>query len=96
MVIPGLPQQPQTRRKSLTPGWTQEAGCFPEDWAPARFPHLSRRGDFDQQTAEIHATVAHGNPASSLKKPVLRVTVKTSDGQPAGEGVQNVVFDPRK
>ena len=44
------------------------------------------RGDFDQQTAEVHATVAYGDPACSLKKPVLRVTLKTSDGQAAGRG----------
>lgn len=54
------------------------------------------RGDFDQQAAEVHATIAYGNATSSVKNPVLRVTLKTSDGQPAGQGTQAVVLDPKK
>ena len=62
----------------------------------ARIDYAWVRGDFDQQAAEIHATVAYGKPDDPLKSPVLRVSVKTSDGQAAGEGVQKVVFDPRR
>lgn len=54
------------------------------------------RGDFDQQAAEIHATVAYGNAVCALKKPVLRVTLKTSDGQLAGQRSQPVVFEAQK
>jgi hypothetical protein len=54
------------------------------------------RGDFDQQTAEVHATVAFGESACSLKKPVLRVTLKTSDGQDAGTGTTEVAFAPQQ
>ena len=62
----------------------------------ARIDYAWVRGDFDRQAAEIHATVAYGNPTCSLKQPVLRVTLKTSAGLPAGNGVQTVVFDPRQ
>ncbi len=54
------------------------------------------RGDFDKQAAEVHATVTYGNAVCSLKKPKVRVTLRTSDGQAAGEGVQAVVFDPKQ
>lgn len=54
------------------------------------------RGDFDQQTAEVHATVAYEESARSLKKLVLRVTLKTSDGQNAGSGTKEVVFAPQQ
>ena len=54
------------------------------------------RGDFDAEASEVHATVAYGSPVCSLKKPVLRVTLKTSDGQAAGTAIQNVVFDPQR
>lgn len=50
------------------------------------------RGDFDQKTAEIHATVAFGNEFTSLKNPLLRVALKTNAGEPAGEGVVAVKF----
>jgi hypothetical protein len=51
------------------------------------------RGDFDKQTAEIHATVTFGKPVCGLKKPMLRVSIKTMEGRIAGEGRQKVVFD---
>ena len=54
------------------------------------------RGDFDQQAAEVHATLAYSDSVCSLKQPMLRVTLKTSDGQTAGEGIQDVVFDPQR
>jgi len=54
------------------------------------------RGDFDQQAAEVHATVAFGNPVSSLKVPMLRIVVKTSNGHRVGEGVQPITFDSMK
>jgi len=53
------------------------------------------RGDFDNQTAEVHATVACENGVCTLEQPRLRVTLRTSDGQAAGEGDREVVFDPR-
>ena len=62
----------------------------------ARIDYAWVRGDFDRQTAEIHATVAYGDPACSLKKPVLRVSLKTMDGQSAGDGVQTILFDPQQ
>jgi hypothetical protein len=37
------------------------------------------RSEFDQQTAAVHATIA-----GALAQPVLRVAIKTADGQPAG------------
>lgn len=51
------------------------------------------RGDFDSRTAEVHATLVHGEPTCALSEPVLRVTVKTVDGQAAGECAQRVPFD---
>jgi beta-galactosidase len=54
------------------------------------------RSDFDQQVAEVHATVAYGEPVCSLTKPVLRVTLRTSDGQEAGNGVKEVTFEPQQ
>ncbi|MCX6929621.1 MAG: hypothetical protein NT154_41365, partial [Verrucomicrobia bacterium] len=54
------------------------------------------RGDFDQQAAEVHATIAYGDAVCPVKKAVLRITVKTGDGQAAGEQIQNVVFDPQQ
>ena len=43
------------------------------------------RGDFDQQTAEVHATIATVTEAGRLKNPVLRVKIQsaTGNGQPA-------------
>jgi len=37
------------------------------------------RGDFDKQTAEVHATVAYATAARTLKNPVLRVKVTAVD-----------------
>lgn len=54
------------------------------------------RGDYDNKTAEIHTTVSYAGSSSNLAKPILRVSLKTSDGQPAGEGTQSVVFDPKR
>lgn len=51
------------------------------------------RGDFDRQAAEVHATVAWAGTASQLKQPVLRVSVKTADGEAAGTGSQPVAFE---
>ena len=62
----------------------------------ARIDYAWARGDFDKQTAEVHATVAHGNAVCALKNPVLRVTLKTQDGRPAGTGLQSVAFDPAR
>lgn len=45
------------------------------------------RGDFDQQTAEVHATIA-----GALRHPVLRVAIRTADGQPAGSARQPASF----
>ncbi len=36
------------------------------------------RGDFDKQTAEVHATVAYATAAGALKHPVLKVTVRAA------------------
>lgn len=54
------------------------------------------QGDFDRQTAEVHATLAHGDSKCALAKPVLRVTVKNADGQTAGRGSQTVTFDSQE
>lgn len=54
------------------------------------------RGDFDNQAGEVHATVAYGNDVCALKQPRLRVRLRTRDGQAAGEGDREVVFDPRR
>ena len=62
----------------------------------ARIDYAWVRGDFDRRAAEVHATVASGAPACSLQKPALRVTLKTSDGQDAGNQIQAVVFDPQR
>ena len=62
----------------------------------ARIDYAWVRGDFDHQAAEVHASVAYGNKLRMLKKPVLRVTLKTSDGQPAGDQVQNIEFDSQR
>ena len=69
------------------------------NWKPrptARIDYAWVRGDFDRQAAEVHATVAYGNKLCLLKKPVLRVTLKTSDGQPAGDQAQNIEFDSQR
>lgn len=50
------------------------------------------RGDLDKKTAEIHTTLARAAEAAALANPILRVTIKTADGQPAGSGTQKVVF----
>lgn len=54
------------------------------------------RGDFDRQTAEVHASVACATAAGMLSNPILRVTIKTADGQPAGSGSQSVTFAPQQ
>ncbi|MDD4737125.1 MAG: hypothetical protein PHP44_13590, partial [Kiritimatiellae bacterium] len=38
------------------------------------------RGDFDQQTAEVHATIATATEAGRLKNPVLRVKIQPAVG----------------
>ncbi len=53
-----------------------------------RIDYAYVRGDFDNQAAEVRATVVRADAAAALKKPVLRVTVKTADGQPAGSASQ--------
>ncbi|NQT87268.1 hypothetical protein HQ560_10920, partial [bacterium] len=50
------------------------------------------RGDFDGKAAEVHATVACATAAGRLDNPILRVTVKTAAGRPAGAGRQPVRF----
>jgi hypothetical protein len=50
------------------------------------------RGDFDHQTAEVHATIACATPAGLLKRPVLLVAVTTAEGRPAGSGSQPVAL----
>ncbi len=50
------------------------------------------RGDFNRKEAEIHALVACTE--RPLTNPVLRVTLKTADGRPAGQGAQPVTVDP--
>lgn len=50
------------------------------------------RGDFDRQTAEVHATVAYATATGMLKNPTLRVTIKTADGLSAGSGSQAITF----
>lgn len=58
----------------------------------ARIDYAWVRGDFDQKTAEIHAMVASAQ-GKSLQRPVLRVSIKTVDGSPAGEGSRDIVLD---
>jgi hypothetical protein len=62
----------------------------------ARIDYAWVRGDFHLHAAEVHATVAYGNPVCPLKNPLLRVTIKTSDGQAAGDRAQQIEFDPRR
>ncbi len=59
------------------------------------------RGDFDKQTAEVHATVAYATIAGKLKSPVLRVKIKSVDvshrdtegvEKTAGTGKEAVIF----
>jgi hypothetical protein len=59
----------------------------------ARIDYAWVRGDFDAKTAEIHATVACAPGNSVLQRPVLRVSIKTLDGSPAGEGSREFTFD---
>ena len=54
------------------------------------------RGDFDHQTAEVRAIVAFGNAVSTLKKPVVHISLKTRDGQSAGEETRAVTFDDKQ
>lgn len=61
---------------------------------PTRIDYAWVRGDFDQQAAEVHVSVASAEPARSVKHRVLRVTLKTGDGLAAGSLAQEVVFPP--
>jgi hypothetical protein len=54
------------------------------------------RGDFDKQTAEVHASIACAAAAGMLRNPVLRVKVTTADGKPAGDASQPVAFAPQQ
>ena len=42
------------------------------------------RGDFDKQTAEIHATIAYATVAGKLNNPILRVKVGANNHSPKG------------
>ncbi len=42
------------------------------------------RSDFDNKTAEVHATVAFATTADQLKNPVLRVKIQTADSSHRG------------
>jgi hypothetical protein len=59
----------------------------------ARIDYAWVRGDFDAKTAEIHATVASTWGKSGLQHPVLRVSIKTLDGSPAGEASRDIVLN---
>ncbi len=50
------------------------------------------RGDFDGRTAEVHATLAWSEPRAMLSDPMLRIRVKTADGQLAGEGAEEIAL----
>ncbi len=50
------------------------------------------RGDFDGQTAEVHAVVARATETGGLGNPVLRVAIRTADGRVAGSGSQPVLL----
>ncbi|OGV65377.1 MAG: hypothetical protein A2283_03280, partial [Lentisphaerae bacterium RIFOXYA12_FULL_48_11] len=50
------------------------------------------RGNFEKQSAEIHATVACTTIPCTLKKPMLRVVVKTPAGEIVGTAKQSVKF----
>lgn len=51
------------------------------------------RGDFDQQTAEVHATIATAIEAGRLKNPVLRVKVQPAVGsQQSAVGEAAITF----
>lgn len=52
------------------------------------------RGDFDRQSAEVHAAIVCATAADALQKPNLRMTLKTADGQPAGSGSQAITWTP--
>jgi len=55
------------------------------------------RGDFDGQTAEVHATVAYATPDGKLKSPRLRVAIRPAGGgQPPVIGGAAVVFPDGK
>ncbi|OQW96587.1 MAG: hypothetical protein BWK77_04240, partial [Verrucomicrobia bacterium A1] len=60
----------------------------------ARIDYAWVRGDFDGQAAEVHATIAWDGAAGAPADPVLRTTLKTADGQPAGVDVRKVAVDP--
>ena len=59
----------------------------------ARIDYAWVRDDFDAKTAEIHATVACTRGNSVLDRPVLRVSIKTVEGSPAGEAAREFMFD---
>ena len=51
------------------------------------------RGDFDQQTAEVHATIATAKEAGRLKNPVLRVKIQPAVGHgPSVVGKEAITF----
>jgi hypothetical protein len=54
------------------------------------------RGDFDKKTAEVHATVVTASAVGTLKNPIVRVAIKTTEGEPAGNGTQAVAFPTRR
>lgn len=54
------------------------------------------RGDFEHQTAEVHATIACVAKAAILRNPILRVEVKTADGQPGGACSAAVAWEPNR
>lgn len=55
------------------------------------------RGDFDKQTAEVHATIATATEAGRLKNPVLRVTIQSATGnQQSAVGKEVVTFTDGK
>lgn len=58
----------------------------------ARIDYAWVRGDLDTKTAEIHATVACPPGNAVLQRPVLRVSLKTVGGSPAGEGSREFTF----
>jgi len=59
----------------------------------ARIDYAWLRGDFDAKTAEVHATVAAAHGRSMAQRAMLRVSIKTPDGSPAGESSREIKFD---
>jgi hypothetical protein len=51
------------------------------------------RGDFDKQTAEVHATVAYATGAGKMRNPVLRVKIQSAVGnQQSAVGNSTIPF----